>query len=222
MALADRRPAHGTHETKYACMDNKHPRLLLANAFPLIVQEYWQWHLQVRTRIIDIHIHASLATNPHPPHHPQNQTQPNQQHTGHPRLLPERRQRPRLPHAPPPPRLGGPALLRPRAGGGPGPPLGVPPPLVACSAAALVRARCRGGVTSPFVGEPDRRDANPFENLDRFKLLIYLRGFHETGPLIRMIYQIVIDTRYFLVVRFWGLFMTAAFLTPQNQPTNQP
>lgn len=59
----------------------KHPRLLLANAFPLIAQEYWQWHLQVRTRIIDMHIHASLATNPHPPHHPQNQTQPNQQHT---------------------------------------------------------------------------------------------------------------------------------------------
>lgn len=66
-------------------------------------------------------------------------------------------------------------------------------------------------MTSPFLGEPDRRDANPFENLDRFKLLIYLRGFHETGPLIRMIYQIVIDTRYFLVVRFWGLCMTAVF-----------
>lgn len=35
----------------------------------------------------------------------------------------------------------------------------------------------------------------------RFKLLVYLRGFHETGPLIRMIWQIVIDTRFFLVVR---------------------
>jgi hypothetical protein len=31
--------------------------------------------------------------------------------------------------------------------------------------------------------------------------MVYLRGFHETGPLIRMIWQIVIDTRFFLVVR---------------------
>lgn len=35
----------------------------------------------------------------------------------------------------------------------------------------------------------------------RFKLMVYLRGFHETGPLIRMILQIAHDTRYFLVVR---------------------
>ncbi|GAB5029895.1 wd40 repeat-containing protein [Nannochloropsis oceanica] len=32
------------------------------------------------------------------------------------------------------------------------------------------------------------------------KLLVYLRGFKETGPLIRMIWQIVKDTRFFLVV----------------------
>ncbi|EWM30632.1 wd-40 repeat protein [Nannochloropsis gaditana] len=32
------------------------------------------------------------------------------------------------------------------------------------------------------------------------KLIVYLRGFTETGPLIRMIAQIVKDTRFFLVV----------------------
>jgi len=33
-----------------------------------------------------------------------------------------------------------------------------------------------------------------------FKLTAYLRGFRETGPLVRMIWQIVIDLRFFFIV----------------------
>lgn len=41
------------------------------------------------------------------------------------------------------------------------------------------------------------------------KLLAYLRGFHETGALVRMIFQIMIDMRYFLVVRTPSLDLIA-------------